>query len=325
MNSFSLTRLFEIGKNLAYNLTSAGRPLFLRPNTRHFRALFPEKVQLTRVATGFGFTEGPVWVSSGRYLLFSDIPASTIYKLSADGHVSVFRKPSGHSNGLTFDGAGRLIACEHGNRRVTRTEQSGPVTVLADTFQGKKFNGPNDVVVKSDGTIYFTDPFYKNVRGVKPHQQEQPIQGVYKLAPHSTEIVVVAGDFDKPNGLAFSPDEKTLYVDDSSLRCHIRAFEVLANGTLTNGRVFHDMNNQEKGNPDGMKVDRKGNIYCTGPGGVWVFHSSGQHLGTIIIPEKPANCAWGDDDLRTLYITAKTSVYAIRVNNPGIGCFPGKK
>jgi gluconolactonase len=325
MSSFCLARLFEIGKEVANNLIPWGRSSFLRANTSHFTALFPKKVRLVRVATGFRFTEGPVWYSKEKCLLFSDIPASTIFKLSADGHVSVFRKPSGHSNGLTIDGVGRLVACEHGNRRVTRTEPSGVVMVLADTFEGKKLNAPNDVVVKKDGTIYFTDPFYKKVGGVKPHQQEVPIQGVYKLPPHSTEISVVVSDFEKPNGLAFSPDEKTLYIDDSSSRCHIRAFDVLSNGNLANGRLFHDMNSQEKGNPDGMKVDRKGNLYCTGPGGVWVLNPQGQHLGTIVTPEKPANCAWGDSDFRTLYITAKTSVYAIRVNIPGINCFLGQQ
>jgi gluconolactonase len=319
MNSFSLTRLFKIGKKLANNLTSGGRPPFLRAKTTHFLDLFPEKVQLARVATGFRFTEGPVWVSPGHYLLFSDIPASTIFKLSPDGHVSVFRKPSGHANGLTIDQAGRLVACEHGNRRVTRTDSNGVETVLADTFKGKKLNSPNDVVVKTDGSIYFTDPPY----GIKPHQQEQTIQGVYKISPHSHEIVVVASDFEKPNGLAFSPDEKTLYIDDSSTRRHIRVFDVLSNGSLTNGRVFLTMNSQEKGNPDGMKVDLKGNLYCTGPGGVWVLNPQGHHLGTIVTPEKPSNCAWGDSDFRTLYITAKTSVFAIRVNIPGIGDFLG--
>jgi len=318
MNFILLARLAKIGKKLANNLTPRGSPLFLRAKTNPFPSLFPEKVRLVRVATGFRFTEGPVWDSKEKYLLFSDIPASTIFKVSTDGHVSIFRKPSGHSNGLTFDQAGRLIACEHGNRRVTRTEPSGVVTVLADTFRGKQLNSPNDVIVKSDGTIYFTDPFYKKVDGIKPHQQEQTIQGVYKISPHSHEIVVVASDFEKPNGLAFSPDEKTLYIDDSSTRRHIRVFDVLPNGNVANGRVFHDMDNEEKGNPDGMKVDREGNLYCTGPGGVWVLNSQGQHLGTIVIPEKPANCAWGDSDFRTLYITAKTSVYAIRVNIPGV-------
>jgi len=316
MNFPSPTSLFEFVRELANTLISSGRSQHLRAKTSNFPSLFPEKAQLICVATGFRFTEGPVWFSTENYLLFSDIPANTIFKLSADGQVSVFRKPSGHSNGLTIDQAGRLVACEHGNRRVTRTEPNGFLTVLADSFKGKKLNSPNDVVVKKDGTIYFTDPPY----GIKTSQQEQQIQGVYRLAPKSAEIVVVASDFEKPNGLAFSPDEKTLYIDDSSTRRHIRVFDVLPNGHITNGRVLHDMSKEEKGNPDGMKVDRNGNLFCTGPGGVWVFHPNGQHLGTIITPEKPSNCAWGDHDFRTLYITAKTSVYAIRVTTPGIEC-----
>jgi len=321
MNFFSLPGLFEIGKKLAKNLSPGGILPFLRAKTNHFPALFPEKVRLVRVASGLRFTEGPVWFAAGNYLLFSDIPASTIFKVSIDGHVSVFRKPSGHSNGLTIDQAGRLIVCEHGNRRVTRTEPGGVVTVLADTFRGNRLNSPNDVVVKKDGSIYFTDPPY----GIKPGQQEQPIQGVYKISSQSHEIVVVADDFEKPNGLAFSPDEKTLYIDDSSARRHIRAFDVLPNGSINNGRIFHDMSNEEKGNPDGMKADRNGNLFCTGPGGVWVFHPEGQHLGTIVTPEKPSNCAWGDPDFRTLYITAKTSVYSIRLNIPGAGCSLGQQ
>ncbi len=246
-------------------------------------------------------------------MLFSDIPSNTIFKLSANRRVTIFRNPSGNSNGLTLDREGRLLACEHGNRRLTRTEHDGSVRIIVDKFQGKKLNSPNDVVVKSDGSIYFTDPPY----GIKPNQQEQFFQGVYRLDSDRALLTLVADDFDKPNGLAFSPDESNLYVDDSSTRRHVRVFKVQPNGSLTQGRVFHDMKSQEKGLPDGMKVDQMGHLYCTGPGGVWVLDTKGQHLGTIVLPELPANCAWGDDDLRSLYITARTSVYKIRVNVPG--------
>ena len=279
MNTLSWERLFAIGKRFATHLTLGSRPPFLRAKTKYFLGLFPENVQLNRVATGFRFTEGPVWYPKEKCLLFSDIPANTIFKLSGTGGVSVFRNPSGHSNGLTIDEAGRLIACEHGNRRVTRTDLNGTVTVLADRYDGLRLNSPNDVVVKSDGSVYFTDPFYGKVKGIKPHQQDLPIQGVYKIFPHSQKIEVVVSDFDKPNGLAFSPDEHTLYIDDSSTRRHIRAFDVLPNGYVTNGRIFHDMRNEVKGNPDGMKVDRKGHLYCTGPGGIWVFVSTGPTPG----------------------------------------------
>ncbi|MTJ11805.1 SMP-30/gluconolactonase/LRE family protein [Anabaena sp. UHCC 0187] len=278
-----------------------------------FKTLFPKNAKIERVATGFKFTEGPIWFCEEKYLLFSDIPANKIYKLNPNGQLRIFREPSHNSNGLTKDKQERLIACEHGTRRVTRTEKDGSITILADTFQGKKFNSPNDVVVKSDGFIYFTDPPY----GIKPEQQEQPIQGVYQISPDNNEIIIVADDFIKPNGLAFSPDEKKLYIDDSERR-HIRVFDVQPDGKLTNGRIFYDMKVEKPGLPDGMKVDTQGNIYCTGGGGVWVFNPEGNHLGTIVTPEVPANCAWGDEDYQSLYITASTSVYKIRVNIPGV-------
>lgn len=285
----------------------------LEAKTEVFQNLFPKNVKIKRVATGFNFTEGPIWFAEEKFLLFSDIPANKILKLIPDSHTTIFRQPSGNSNGLTRDKEGRLIACEHSNRRVTRTEKDGSITVLVDKFQGKKLNSPNDVVVKSDGAIYFTDPPY----GIKPNQKEQSIHAVYCLSPDGNEIVVVADDFEGPNGLAFSPDEKKLYIDDSA-RFHIRVFNVQADGTLSDSRLFHDMNVSKPGVPDGMKVDVLGHIYCTGPGGVWVFDAEGHHLGTIVTPERPANCAWGDDDWRSLYITANTSIYKIRVNIPGV-------
>lgn len=279
-----------------------------------FNSFFPEDTTIECVATGFWFTEGPIWFAEKKCLLFSDIPANQILKLTSDRRVEIFRQPSGNSNGLTQDKERRLIACEHSNRRITRTEKDGSITVLADKFQGKKLNSPNDVVTKSDGAIYFTDPPY----GIKPDQQEQQIQGVYRLSPYGKELTVVANDFKRPNGLAFSPDEKKLYIDDSSERRHIRVFDVQADGSLSNGRIFHDMNVREAGSPDGMKVDVYGNIYCTGAGGVWVFDPEGNHLGTIVTPEKPSNCAWGGEDWKSLYITARTSIYKIQVNIPGI-------
>jgi gluconolactonase len=266
------------------------------------------------VATGFKFIEGPVWFLKGHYLLFSDIPANRIYKLTAEGQVTTFRYPSGNSNGLTHDPSGHLIACEQGNRRVTRTETDGSISVLAEKFQGRRLNSPNDVVVKSDGAVYFTDPPY----GITIDRQEQEIQGVYRLSPDGKGLAVVADDFVMPNGLAFSPDEKRLYINDSSKRRHIRVFNVMADGTLDNGTIFHEMKVREPGVPDGMKVDLDGRVYCTGPGGIWVFDKSGVHLGTIRTPEQPCNCAWGEEDLKSLYITANTSVYRIRVCCPGI-------
>jgi gluconolactonase len=267
-----------------------------------------------RIATGFKFTEGPVWHPDG-YLLFSDIPANRIIKWMPDGKPETFRHPSGNSNGLTYDRQGRLIACEHGNRRVSRTEPDGTITVLANQYQGKRLNSPNDAVVKSDGNIYFTDPPY----GVDEEARELDFQGVYRIAPDGT-LTMLIDDFDRPNGLAFSPDEKTLYIDDSARR-HVRAFNVLEDGTLANGRVLVDMAIAEPGVPDGMKVDTKGNLYVTGAGGTWVVSPTGKHLGTIVTPELPANCAFGDSDNKTLYITARTSVYRVRLKTEGVKVF----
>ena len=279
------------------------------------RQIVPENVTLEQIATGFEFTEGPIWC--GDYLLFSDIRRNRIIRLcmrSQGPEITTFRSPSGYSNGLTLDKIGRLIACEHSTRRVTRTEVDGTVSVLAERYEGRRLNSPNDVVVRSDGSIYFTDPPY----GLKDLTvwKELSFNGVYRFAPDG-ELVLLADDFDRPNGLAFSPDESVLYIDDSS-RSHIRAFDVSPDGNLSNGHVFIDMQSSEEGVPDGMKVDQKGNIYSTGPGGLWVIDPSGKRLGRIVLPELPANLAWGDEDWRTLYITARSSIYRLRLAVPGI-------
>ena len=268
---------------------------------------------MERVATGFRFTEGPVWIREEGCLLFSDIPADRILKLTPGRAVETFREPSGNANGLTRDLEGRLLACEHGGRRLTRTERDGAITICAETVAGKRLNSPNDVVVRSDGSIYFTDPPY----GIEPEEQELPVQGVYRLERAGSEPTLVAGDLQKPNGLAFSPDETTLYIDDSARR-HVRAFAVAVDGTLAAGRILVDMDVKERGSPDGMKVDVGGTLYCAGPGGVWVIDPDGRHVETIGIPEKPSNCAWGDEDWRSLYVTALTSVYRVRLDEPGI-------
>jgi len=280
--------------------------------------MVPEKVTLEQVATGFGFTEGPVWCKD--YLLFSDIPRNRIVRwhMRSEGpEVTTFRSPSGNSNGLTLDRSGRLIACEHSTRRVTRTEVDGSISVLAERYEGRRLNSPNDVVVRSDGSIYFTDPPYglENLNAWK----ELSFNGVYRFAPDG-KLVLLVDDFDRPNGLAFSPDESVLYIDDTS-RSHIRAFDVSPDGNLGNGQVLIDMQSSETGAPDGMKVDEKGNIYCTGPGGLWVIDSNGQCLGRIMLPALPANLAWGDTDRRTLYITARSSIYRLRLAVPGAAVF----
>lgn len=301
--------LKQIQKNLRQQLTS---PRF-EAQDPHFRTLFCPPLKIQRLATGFQFTEGPIWIKTEGCLLFSDIPGNTIYRLQPEGKVSVFRQPSGNANGLTCDRQGRLIACEHGNRRVTGTEADGSITVLADSFEGKPLNSPNDVVVAQDGSIYFTDPPY----GIQPHQQQQPVQGVYRISPEG-DLTRVVDDFDRPNGLAFNQDGTQLYIDDSSKRRHLRVFDVEPNGELTNGRLFYDMASDRDGDPDGMTVDSQGNLYCTGPGGIWVFSEAGQHLGTIVLREQPANCTWGDADYCSLYITACTSIYRIRCRQPGL-------
>lgn len=300
-------------KRIALLTLQKVRPSCFESKSNEFETLFSEDAVLAPVATGFQFTEGPVWIPAEGKLLLSDIPANRIFSLTPAGQSAVFRKPSGGSNGLTLDKLGRLVVCEQTGRQVNRTERDGSITVLAASFRDKRLNSPNDVVVKSDGAIYFTDPNY----GIRPEEQEQEVQGVYRLSPNGHNISLVASDFARPNGLAFSPDEKKLYIDDSERR-HIRVFGVNDDGSLSGGAVFHDMNIATPGAPDGMKVDVEGRVYCTGAGGVWVFDSGGNHLGTIVTPEKPSNCAWGGSDCRTLYITACKSVYAIRVRTPGI-------
>lgn len=284
-------------------------------NGRKNSTLTEENSEVERLATGYHFLEGPVWNSLGGFLLFSDIPANRIYKWVPDGSVTVFREPSGNSNGLTFDKRSNLIICEHGTRRLSMLEKDGVYKVLADGYQDKRLNSPNDVVVKSDGKIYFTDPPY----GIKPNQQELAFQGIYSLDVDEEKLTLLSDDFDRPNGLAFSPDEKIIYIADSSNRRHVRAFQVESDGNIGHGRVFAEIRSKLPGNPDGMKVDVEGNLYVAAAGGVWVFSAQGEHLGIINTPETPANLAWGAGDWRSLFITARTSLYRVRVKAKGVG------
>jgi len=261
-----------------------------------------------KLAGDFQFTEGPLWDAAKGELLFSDIPANRIVRLKA-GKLETFRTPSHNSNGLTFDKQGRLIAAEHGSRSVTRTEADGKVATLADRFEGRRLNSPNDVVVKSDGAIYFTDPPF----GVRRGEKELDFQGVYRIAPDGKTLTVLARDFAKPNGLAFTPDEKTLYIADTE-RGHIRAFDVATDGTLANGRVF----TSEAPNADGMKVNTEGNVYCACKPGVVVFDRTGKLLHTYALPDQPTNVAFGDADGKTLFITARPCLYRVRVGVPGV-------
>ncbi len=267
-----------------------------------------------QLATGFQFTEGPVWHPDG-YLLFSDIPASTIYRWSPGGRTEPHITPSRQSNGLTYDRQGRLVACEHEGRQVSRMGSNGRMETMVDRYQGKRLNSPNDVVVHASGSIYFTDPPY----GILPDLGELGYFGVYRIGTDGA-LTLLVSDFVRPNGLAFSPDESVLYIDDSDRR-HIRAFDLRPDGSLANDRVFVDMEVEAEGSPDGMKVDVEGNVYCTGGGGLWVVDPSGRHLGTFSFPELPANVAFGGPDNRTIYVTARTSVYSIRANVAGMKVF----
>ena len=282
---------------------------------KKIKQIIPEKAILEQVATGFGFTEGPLWC--GDYLLFSDIRRNRIvrFRMRSEGpEITTYRSPSGNSNGLTVDRSGRLIVCEHSGRRVTRTEVDGSVSILAERYDGRRLNSPNDVVVRSDGSIYFTDPSFGS--GSPAKWKELSFNGVYSITADG-ELFLLADDFEMPNGLAFSPDEDILYINDTT-RNHIRAFDVSDNGGISNGRVFIKMEGEEIGRPDGMKVDQQGNVYCTGPGGIWIMQPDGKCLGRVMMPEQPANFGWSDRDWKTLYITARTSIYRLRLLVAGI-------
>jgi gluconolactonase len=285
--------------------------------------------KIEKLAGGFMFTEGPVWVRDGGYLLFSDPNNNVIYHWSEDDGVSVYRTHSGYSgmdigeygqpgsNGLTLDSLGRLAINEHGNRRVTRLEKNGQLTVLADRYEGKRLNSPNDLVYRSDGALYFTDPPFGLPKFFDDSRKELGYSGVFCLI--NGELKLVSKDLTGPNGLAFSPDERYLYVDDwDAKRKVILRYEVAKDGSLANGKVFFDATSEPGEDAwDGLKVDRQGNVYAAGPGGLWIFSPEGKHLGTISGPEQPHNIAWGGEDGRILYLAAQTGLYRIRLNIPG--------
>jgi gluconolactonase len=299
--------------------------------------IVPSDARVDKLADGFGFAEGPVWVRTGEYLLFSDIPANVIYRWSPDTRkVSTFLAYSGFTgtddtrigapinngrvfvnligtNGITLDPDGRLVFCARGDRQVVRLEADGRRTVLAKEYEGKRLNSPNDLVYKSDGSLYFTDPS----TGLDESKKELPFNGVYLLKEGNLQVLFK--DFPHPNGIAFSPDEKYLYVNDTKNKT-ITRFDVLPDDTVGNSKVIIDMSwDKADGAPDGMKVDEKGNIYCTGPGGIWILSPEGKHLGTIVTSEKPANLAFGGADMKTLFLAAHTGLYQIRLKIAGIG------
>lgn len=270
-----------------------------------------ETTQAERLATGFVFTEGPLWHPDGFYY-FVDVRASMLYRVTPGRPHEVVREKTGGGNGTTFDLQGRLIFCEGDNRRLTRRAADDRFEVLVDRFEGKRLNRPNDLVCRSDGSIYFTDP------GLRVPLAEREVEhaGVYRIAPDGA--VSLVADFEYPNGLAFSPDERLLYVANTRWAQYIHVLELDADGRMARRRIFADMSSDETdGVPDGMKVDVEGRVYCTGPGGTWVFAPDGTRLGVIRTPEVPANLAFGGPDLRTLFFTARTSVYTLRAKVPG--------
>jgi len=297
-------------------------------------AIVSPSAQFEKLATGFSFTEGPVWVprkdDAEGFLLFSVPNDNTIYRMTADGEASVFRTKSGYSgfnigeyhqpgsNGLTLDRQGRLTIDQHGNRRVIRVEPRGNITVLADRYEGKQLNSPNDLVYKSDGALYFTDPPFGLPKVFDDPRKELPFSGVYRVAEGRVQLV--APDLDAPNGLAFSPDEQYLYVDNwNEKKKIVMRYPVLPDGSLGKGTVFFDMTFVPGETAlDGLKVDQQGNVYVCGPGGIWILSPDGKHLGTITPPEEAHNIAWGDDDGKSLYVTALGSIYRMRTNVAGI-------
>ncbi|MEZ4520094.1 MAG: SMP-30/gluconolactonase/LRE family protein [Thermomicrobiales bacterium] len=265
-----------------------------------------------RESTGYQFTEGPLWVPEHGCLLFTDIPANTIYRWEPGGDAEVFRRPSNHANGLTLDNEGRLLACEHSGRRISIAEFGKDPEPLAEMYEEKRFNSPNDIVVASTDAIYFTDPDYGLLsQGEGEDAREMDDMATYRIATNGA-VQRVATNFDKPNGLTFSPVETQMYIADSGAR-RINRYTVFADGALSSeGELFVDMNSDMRpGVPDGMKVDSDGRLWTTGPGGIWVLDADGEIVGQIELDEQPSNLAWGGPDFSTLYVTARTGLYSI--------------
>ncbi len=303
--------LLAVGASGFLTAQRARRDFKLQADSPQFWNLVDHDAKLSVVGTGFGFTEGPVWDPAG-FLYVSDETINKIFRLHLDGKKEELIA-LGDPDGNTFDREHRLIDCASVLRAIIEVTPDGKYKILADHYDGKKLNSPNDVIVGPDGALYFTDPTLDLVAGEK---QEIPFQGVYRLDAKG-DVRLLTRDLMQPNGLAFSPDGRHFYVDDSEKR-NIRAYDVAADGTLTNGRVFgEEPGGKGDGVPDGMRVDKNGNLFVTGPKGIWVWDVKGNHLGTIVMPEQPANLNWGDQDHRTLYITATTSVYRLEMKTQG--------
>ena len=281
------------------------------------RELIDENAEVERLGTGFTFTEGPIWNAGEQALYFSDMPGNVRRRWSEADGVREVMKPSNKCNGMTYDAEGNLLVCEHATSLLVRERPDGTREPIASHYEGKELNSPNDVIVKSDGSIYFSDPWYGRMPVFgEERERELGFQGVYRVPPGGgdPELVVDRDEFEQPNGLCFSPDESLLYVNDSP-RAHIKVYDAAADGSLSNGRMFFEGVGSgviEEGIPDGMKCDERGNIWVTGPGGVWVISQEGEHLGVIQVPENVGNLTWGGDDWHTLFMPSSTSLYRIR-------------
>ena len=310
MTSIAIARrsLVCLAASMAFGSTSD----FEVRNEVEFRKIFPADAKVTKLAGGFGFTEGPVWIArDGGYLVFSDIRKNQLNKWTAKDSVTTFREPSRNANGNTLDRQGRLVTAEHSGRRLSLMEQDGRVVTILDRFDGKRLNSPNDVVVKSDGTYWFTDPPYGLANG---EAKEQAGNYVFRHDPASNTTTVVVSDFDMPNGLCFSPDETKLYIADSSKPHHIRVFDVARNGTVSNGRVFAVT---EKGVPDGIRCDTEGRIWSSSGNGADIFAPDGSLIAKINLSEAGANLCFGGRDGTTLFITAREGLYAVETKAKG--------
>ena len=286
-----------------------------------FRAIVGDDVEFEELGSGFAFTEGPIWHPYEHHLTFSDMPGDHMRRWTPGAGISTFRKPCNMANGNAFDPQGRIVTCEHATSQVSRTELDGSVDVLASHHDGKELNSPNDIIVKSDGAIYFTDPTFGRAEyyGVL-REPELAFRGVYRIDPGDGSLRLLVDDFDQPNGLCFSLDERRLFVNDT-MRQHVRVFDMTADGGITNDRIWAETVGEGGGVPDGMKIDSEGNLYTTGPGGIHVFDPAAESLGVIKMSKPTANFTFGDDDLRSLFITASDSLYRIRVKLPGRKAF----
>ena len=278
-----------------------------------FTNLIDPEITIEKIAGGFSFTEGPIWDHVNDRLLFSDIPSNKIFSWSADQGVSIYRSPSNFSNGLTYDPHGNLVACEHKSRSISLQTGTNKVENLANSYNDKKLNSPNDVIAAKDGSILFSDPIYGLRDGMGgPAEQELPFQGVFRLPPGSSQLELITDTFERPNGLVLSPDEKHLFVGDT-VRQHIRIFDISKDWQVSGGQVWAELWDDEYvGRPDGMKVDIHGNLFSAGPGGIWVLDKEANLLGRIFLPDKTSNLAWGDQDRKSLFITSSSAVYRIR-------------